>query len=100
MEISISRVGNSDGIILPKALMKRFSLKRSDVLVVDEDAPDLLLRKKTVVRTYEGPNKGFFAPLAREDGENDAWGGEMSSAEYLAELRKNEPETELMEPWI
>lgn len=96
MEVNIVRIGNSDGIIIPKSLMKRFSLKRSDVLVVDESSPVLTFAKKTESEKYEGPNKGFFAQLAYHTANDDSWGGESSSEDYLSELRSSEPEKEVV----
>ena len=96
MEVNIVRIGNSDGIIIPKSLMTRFSLKRSDVLVIDETSPEFTLSKKEKAMEYEGPNKGFFAQLAYNTPNDDRWGGEMSSEEYLFELRKDEPEKEVI----
>lgn len=96
MEVNIVRIGNSDGIVIPKSLMKRFSLKRSDVLVVDETAPVLTLTKRVEPMKYEGPNKGFFAGLSYHDSDDTSWGGNVSSEDYLAELRKSEPEKEIL----
>ena len=48
MELNIIPIGNSDGIILPKSLMKKFSLKRHDVLVIPDDSPCLEFHKKAI----------------------------------------------------
>ena len=96
MEINIVRIGNSDGIIIPKSIMKRFSLKRSDVLVVDESSPVLTFSKKAEPMQYEGPNKGFFAQLSYHTDNDDSWGGALSSEEYLSELRSSEPEKDIV----
>lgn len=96
MEVNIVRIGNSNGIIIPKALMDRFSLKREDILVVDESAPVLTLTKKRKATEYEGPNTGFFAKLAYHNSGDDTWGGDISSEEYLSSIRENEPEKEIV----
>lgn len=96
MEVNIVRIGNSDGIVIPKSVMKRFSLRRSDVLVVDETSPVLTLTKKVEPVKYEGPNKGFFAGLSYHTSKDDSWGGNASSEDYLAELRRLEPEKEIV----
>jgi len=97
MELSITRIGNSDGIIFPKALMKRLCLHRSDVLVVDDNASVLTLRKKEKEYKYSGPNTGFFEALSKRGSIDESWGGDKTSEEYLAELRKFLPEKEIGE---
>lgn len=96
MEVNIVKIGNSDGIVIPKALMKRFSLKRADVLVVDEASPVLTLTKKAEPMKYEGPNKGFFAGLSYHSPKDNSWGGNVSSEDYLAALRESEPEKDIV----
>lgn len=96
MEVNIVRIGNSDGIVIPKSVMKRYSLKRSDVLVVDESSPVLTLTKKARAEKYEGPNKGFFAKLSYHTSGDDSWGGNISSEDYLAGIRESEPEKEIV----
>lgn len=96
MEVNIVRIGNSDGIIIPKSLMTRFALKRSDVLVVDEYSPVLTLTKKSKHEKYEGPNKGFFAKLSYHTAGDDSWGGDAASEDYHAALRESEPEKEVV----
>jgi len=100
MELTITRIGNSDGIILSKAFMKKHSLRRADVLVVDEDSPDIVLKKKTPAIEYAGPNTGFFSALAHHDTADDtSWGGVLSSEDYLAGIRADEAEKEIQEGW-
>jgi len=100
MELTITRIGNSDGIILSKSFMKKHALRRADVLVVDENSPDILLRKKVSVNEYAGPNTGFFSALAyHETADDTSWGGDLSSEDYLAGIRVNEPEKEILEGW-
>ena len=36
MKVEIKKIGNSDGLILPRELMQRFDLKRGQVLHVTE----------------------------------------------------------------
>ena len=72
--------------------MKRYCLKRSDVLVVDESSPVFTLAKKAKTEKYEGPNKGFFAKLSYHTADDDSWGGNVSSEDYLAGIRESELE--------
>jgi len=97
MEVTISRIGNSDGIVIPKAVMKRLSLHRSDILVIDEESSDLVLKKKRRVNEYHGVNTGIFARLAEIEALEDAWGGNVSSEEYLKNLRRNDVEKDIQE---
>lgn len=82
MELTIIPVGNSDGIILPKTLMKRFSLKRGDSLLVSEDGIELTFTKKE-----EGIDMSFFAELPPVP---DAYGGDTAS--YLEAMEEPEDE--------
>lgn len=82
MELNIIPVGNSDGIILPKALMKRFSLKRGDVLLVSEDGVDLTFSKKE-----KETDISFFAELPPVP---DAYGGDTDA--YLEAMEEPEDE--------
>lgn len=99
MEVCITRIGNSDGIILPKSIMKKFALHRSDVLVIDEDALTLSFEKKRTETPFSGPNTGFFAPLAHLADDSEAWGGDIPVDEYFASLREGIVDEEEMQPW-
>lgn len=96
MKVNIVRIGNSNGIILPKAIMSRYSLKRDDVLIVDDTQPVLTFRKEEDIK-YEGPNTGFFKALSYHSGDDGTWGGVMDSKTYLESLRKGEPEKDITE---
>ncbi len=82
MELSIIPIGNSEGIILPKALMKRFSLKRGDVLLVSEDDVELTLSKKE-----KETDMSFFAELPPAP---EAYGGDTDA--YLEAMEEPEDE--------
>lgn len=99
MEVSITRIGNSDGIILPKSVMKKYALHRSDILVIDEDALTLSFKKKRKDAPFTGPNTGFFAPLAHLSDDRDAWGGDIPVEEYVASLREGIADEEEIRPW-
>lgn len=97
MEVTVSKIGNSYGIILPKALMNRLSLHKADILVVDEDSSDLLMKKKGPEYMYEGPNAGFFAPLASMIGNEEIFGGDVPSEDYVSSLREGAVEDDIIE---
>ena len=82
MELNIIPIGNSEGIILPKALMKRFYLKRGDVLLVSEDDVDLTLSKKE-----KEIDMSFFAELPSVP---EAYGGDTDA--YLEVMEAPEDE--------
>jgi putative addiction module antidote len=44
MNVTIRKIGNSEGVILPKELLDRHNLKAGDVLSVTEDAEGLVLQ--------------------------------------------------------
>ncbi|WP_309084124.1 AbrB/MazE/SpoVT family DNA-binding domain-containing protein [Chelativorans sp.] len=44
MNVTIRRIGNSEGVILPKELLDRHNLKAGDVLNVLEEGHELRLR--------------------------------------------------------
>jgi len=44
MNVTIRKIGNSEGVILPKELLDRHNLKAGDVLNVQEDGEELRLR--------------------------------------------------------
>jgi len=51
VNVTIRKIGNSEGVILPKELLDRHNLKAGDVLTVVEDGDDLVL--KQVDDTFE-----------------------------------------------
>ncbi|MFC6487573.1 AbrB/MazE/SpoVT family DNA-binding domain-containing protein [Nitratireductor sp. GCM10026969] len=44
MNVTIRKIGNSEGVILPKELLERLNLKSGDVLNVLEDEEGLTLK--------------------------------------------------------
>lgn len=44
MNVTIRRIGNSEGVILPKELLDRHNLKAGDVLNVSETEKDIVLK--------------------------------------------------------
>jgi len=47
MNVTIRKIGNSEGVILPKELLDRHNWKAGDVLNVQEDGDELRLRPHT-----------------------------------------------------
>ena len=44
MNVTVRKIGNSEGVILPKEVLERHNLKAGDTLVLTEDGNDLRLR--------------------------------------------------------
>lgn len=45
MNVTIRKIGNSEGVILPKELLERHNLSAGDTLVLIEDGDELRLRR-------------------------------------------------------
>ncbi|BCH26048.1 hypothetical protein MesoLjLc_59680 [Mesorhizobium sp. L-8-10] len=45
MNVTIRKIGNSEGVILPKELLERHNLSTGDTLVLIEDGDELRLRR-------------------------------------------------------
>lgn len=45
MNVTVRKIGNSEGIILPKELLDRHNLRAGDMLAVSEEGDDLRLRR-------------------------------------------------------
>ncbi len=45
MNTTIRKIGNSEGVILPKELLQSLNLKAGDQIVISEDKGDIVLRK-------------------------------------------------------
>lgn len=45
MNTVVRKIGNSEGVILPKDLLERMNLKAGDSLVISEDKGDIVLKK-------------------------------------------------------
>lgn len=81
MEISIRPFGSSYGIILRKSVLKKYSLKNGDILILDDNSHELLFRKK------ETRMNNFFDALPVNA---DAYGG--NTEKYLERLEEPEDE--------
>ena len=45
MNTVVRKIGNSEGVILPKEVLERMNLKAGDSLVISEDKGDIILSK-------------------------------------------------------
>jgi putative addiction module antidote len=45
MNTVVRKIGNSEGVILPKELLQSLNLKAGDSLVISEDKGDIVLKK-------------------------------------------------------
>lgn len=45
MNITVRRIGNSEGVILPKEMLERLNVRAGDTLIAVEDAGELRLRR-------------------------------------------------------
>ena len=45
MNTVVRKIGNSEGVILPKDMLERLNLKAGDSLVISEDKGDIVLSK-------------------------------------------------------
>lgn len=47
MNVTVRKIGNSEGVILPKEVLERHNLSAGDTLVLIEDGDELRLRRST-----------------------------------------------------
>ena len=47
MNITVRKIGNSEGVILPKEMLERLNVRAGDTLVAIEDAGEVRLRRLT-----------------------------------------------------
>lgn len=88
METTIIRIGNSRGIIIPSALLKKYKLAEGDKVTLEENAEGgFTLSFSQAAEDYSGPFTGPFKALA-ELIDEDAWGGKnMDPCAYVRQLR-------------
>ena len=88
METTIIRIGNSRGIIIPSALLKKYKLAEGDRVMLEENAEGgFTLSFSQAEEVYAGPFTGPFKALA-ELVDEDAWGGkDVDPCTYVRQLR-------------
>ena len=79
METTIIRIGNSRGIIIPSAILKKRGVREGARVQLEEgDDGAIALRFVPDEGPFSGPFTGPFAPLARFRDIEDPWGEDPS----------------------
>lgn len=88
METTIIRIGNSRGIIIPSAILKKMGVKEGDkVRLLEKEGGEFSLSFVPEEEPYTGPFTGPFKAL-KDIVDPDAWGGrDLDPAEYVRQLR-------------
>lgn len=86
METSLIRIGNSRGIIIPSAILKKLGIKDNAKVQLEEKEDGVLtLRFPPEVEPYTGPFTGPFKDFPFDE---DAFGGrDLDPVEYVRRLR-------------
>ena len=79
MEARLQRWGNSDGIRIPKSLLKALNLKTNDIVDLIQEDNKIIISKsskkkvslRTLIKNYDGPN------LAKDYNWDDKVGNEI-----------------------
>ena len=89
METTIIRIGNSRGIIIPAAILKKLGVKEGAKVKLEESGKDtVMLSFIPEEEPYTGPFTGPFKDLCYDP---DAWGGrDMDPVDYVRQLRSSE----------
>jgi hypothetical protein len=89
METTIIRIGNSRGIIIPAAILKKLGVKEGAKVKLEESGKDTVtLSFIPEEEPYTGPFTGPFKDLCYDP---EAWGGrDMDPVEYVRMLRSSE----------
>ena len=87
METTIIRIGNSRGIIIPSAILKRLGVKEGDKVKLEENSSgSFTLSFPPEEEPYTGPFTGPFKALAPLQEMEDPLEG-MDAADYVRQLR-------------
>ena len=88
METTVIKIGNSRGIIIPSAILKKLGVKEGDKVKLEEkDGACTLTFLGEEEEPYTGPYTGPFKAL-KDLVDEDAWGGkDMDPVEYVRQLR-------------
>lgn len=88
METTVIRIGNSRGIIIPSAILKKLGVKEgAKVQLEEKEGGVLALSFLPEEEPFTGPFTGPFKELA-EYVDADAFGGrDMDPVEYIRQLR-------------
>lgn len=85
METTVIRIGNSRGIIIPSAILKKLGVKEgAKVQLEEKEGGVLALSFPPEEEPFTGPFTGPFKELAEFRGATDPWGDPV---EYIRQLR-------------
>ena len=85
METTIIKIGNSRGIIIPAAVLRKFHIKEGDKVKLEEKDGTFTLSFTHAEEPYTGPFTGPFKALAAFKDMDDPWGEDP--VEYVRRLR-------------
>lgn len=99
METTVIRIGNSRGIIIPSAILKKLGVKEGTKVKLEESTPgSFTLSFPPEEEPYTGPFTGPFKALAPLQEMEDPWEG-MDAAEYVRLLRDESDVEKRVLPW-
>ena len=99
METTVIRIGNSRGIIIPSAVLKKLGIKEGAKVKLEENTPGTFtLSFPLEEEPYTGPFTGPFKALAPLQEMEDPWEG-MDAAEYVRQLRDETGVEKRVLPW-
>ena len=99
METSIIRIGNSKGIIIPAAILKKLGLKDGSKVTLKEKEDGSYALCATEEEPYTGPFTGPFKAL-KDLVDPDAFGGrDLDPVEFVRQLRSDEGVEKRKLPW-
>jgi hypothetical protein len=97
METTLIRIGNSRGIIIPSAILKRLGVKDgAKVKLEEKEDGSVSLSFAAVEEPFTGPFTGPFRGLSNDP---EAWGGEMDPLEYARMLHDSRVNTREIPDW-
>lgn len=97
METTVIRIGNSKGIIIPAAILKRMGAKEGSKVKLEENETGLTLSFTEEEEPFTGPFTGPFKDLPHDE---ESWGGkEMSALEYARLLHDSRVNTRETPQW-
>ena len=97
METTLIRIGNSRGIIIPSAILKKLGVKEGDKVQLEEKEDGTVsLSFPSVEEPFTGPFTGPFKGFSNDP---TAWGGDMDPLEYARILHDSRVNTREIPEW-
>lgn len=97
METTVIRIGNSKGIIIPAAILKKMNVKEGSKVRLEEAGDGIKLCFNAEEEPFTGPFTGPFKDLPHDE---ESWGGkEMSALEYARLLHDSRVNTRETPQW-